>query len=275
MAAPRWLSSWLVRLSGNERAQRLLWSVMNLSSDLLGMGPGGFQISSGESILGGRLRQQFTLANRPLCIVDVGAHHGEFLDVIALPLAKQGIPVSVHAFEPDRRSFEQLHRHHGTSTYAILNNFALGRAPGEFDLHADAPGSPLASFSKRRLDHFDLTFEYSEKVRVQTLDEYCAEKNVDAIDLLKLDVEGHELDVMRGGLRMFRERRIRMLTFEFGGCNIDSRTYFQDYWYFMKDNHVGHIFRLTPSGFLAPVTAYNELFEQFRPTNYLVICDRS
>ena len=130
----------------------------------------------------------------------------------------------------------------------------------------------MASFSKRRLAHFDLTFDYSEKVGVRTLDEYCAERAVEAIDLLKMDVEGHELDVMQGGVRMLRERRIRMLTFEFGGCNINSGIFFQDYWYFIRDNSLGDLYRLTPSGYLAPVTHYNELYEQFRPTNYLLVC---
>ncbi len=208
----------------------------------------------------------------PLCIFDVGAHHGEFLDAITPRLAGQGIPFSLHAFEPGRRSFEELQRHYGAHADTSLNNFALGRTAGELDLHADAAGSGLASFSKRRLGHFDLAFEYSEKVVVRTLDAYCAERAVEAIDLLKMDVEGHELDVMQGGIGMLRERRVRMLTFEFGGCNIDSRTFFQDYWYFIRENELGDVFRLTPSGYLAPVAHYNELYEQFRPTNYLVVC---
>ena len=113
MSAPAWLNRMLVRLSGNERAQQLLWGLMNLSSNLLGMGPGGFQISSGESFLAAKLGQQYARSKVPVCIFDVGAHHGEFLDSITRPLADQGIPFSLHAFEPGRRSFEQLQRRYG------------------------------------------------------------------------------------------------------------------------------------------------------------------
>ena len=66
------------------------------------------------------------------------------------------------------------------------------------------------------------------------------------IDLLKLDVEGHELEVLRGGVRMFAQRRVKMVSFEFGGCNIDSRTYFRDFYYFFQENGLQDIFRMVP-----------------------------
>lgn len=251
----------------------MLWSILNLSSDVLGIGPGGFLISSGEFGLVTQLEQQSARAPRePLCIFDVGAHHGEFLEAIAPSLSARGIPFSIHAFEPSRSSFEELHRRHGSRANWRLNNTALGREPDQLPLYANTPGSPLGSFSRRRLDHFSMQFDHTETVSVSTLDAYCAGNSIERIDLLKIDVEGHELDVMQGGVRLFAERRIRLMTFEFGGANIDSRTYFQDYWYFIKEKRIGDIYRLTPSGYLAPVTQYNELYEQFRPTNYLVVC---
>jgi FkbM family methyltransferase len=238
----------------------------------LGIGPGGFGSSSGEAALVGRLQQEYRRSGADLCIFDVGAHNGEFLDTILPPLLDHGTPFSLHAFEPSAPSFEGLEFRHGTRTNIHLNNCAMGRQSGERDLHANAPGSSLSSFSRRRLDHFGMEFDHTEKVSVRTLDEYCADRSIERIDLLKLDVEGHELDVLQGGLGLLLARRVGLVTFEFGGCNIDSRTYFQDYWYFIQNHDVGDIFRLTPSGYAAPVTAYSELFEQFRPTNYLILC---
>jgi len=152
-----------------------------------------------------------------------------------------------------------------------LNNFGLGKESGEFELFYNEIGSGLASLSKRRLDHFGIDFRYSEKVRIETLDDYCWNQKVQNIDLLKLDVEGHELDVLQGGIQMFQGKRIRMVSFEFGGCNIDTRTYFQDFWYFFQENRMARIFRITPSGHLVPIPQYKEVYEQFRTTNFLVL----
>ena len=89
--------------------------------------------------------------------------------------------------------------------------------------------------------------------------------------MLKIDVEGHELDILYGSLYMLRNERIKMISFEFGGCNIDSRTYFQDFWYFFKENGMWSIFRIAPSGYLVPIQQYKEIYEQFCTTNFLVI----
>jgi hypothetical protein len=72
---------------------------------------------------------------------------------------------------------------------------------------------------------------------------------------------------------MFRDRKIGMLSFEFGGCNIDSRTYFQDFWHFFRENGMKSIFRIAPSGCLVPLKQYKEEYEQFRTTNFLVLQD--
>ncbi|WP_343354260.1 FkbM family methyltransferase [Helicobacter mastomyrinus] len=52
--------------------------------------------------------------------------------------------------------------------------------------------------------------------------------------LCKLDVEGHELDVLNGAKSLFVRVDTDRLTFEFGGCNINMRTFSQDFWCFLK-----------------------------------------
>ncbi len=271
MPPPRWLRNLAVHLTGNDRAQRfLLWSLDHLLN-LMGMGPGGFLVSSGEEVLLEKLRERHKLSALPLCIFDVGAHHGEFSSSLIQPLTAAGIPFTLHIFEPSRASYQVLREKFKDQGNVSLNNFALGGKSGQASLFSDGPGSPLSSLSLRRLDHFDVKFSHVEPVEVRTLDEYCSQQPIEALDLLKLDVEGHELEAMQGGLRMFRERRVAMMSFEFGGTDIDSKTFFQDIWYFIKDNAIGRMFRMTPSGHLVAVTEYLELYEQFRPTNYLVL----
>ena len=69
---------------------------------------------------------------------------------------------------------------------------------------------------------------------------------------------------------MFNKQKINIVTFEFGGCNIDTRSFFQDFYYFFKDVQMD-IFRITPSGYLYPINSYKEIFEQFRTTNFVAM----
>ena len=83
-------------------------------------------------------------------------------------------------------------------------------------------------------------------------------------------MEGHELDVLRGATEMLREGKVSLVSFEFGGCNIDTRTFLQDFWYFFESYGMSMMGRITPTGFVQPLGKYSELYEQFTTTNYLV-----
>lgn len=91
---------------------------------------------------------------------------------------------------------------------------------------------------------------------------------IEYIDLLKVDVEGHELDVLIGAGDFIQ--KIKLIQFEFGGTNIDTRNYFRDYFYFFKNNGF-NLFRLTPSGKLIGIFKYNENEERFTCMNYIAI----
>lgn len=85
---------------------------------------------------------------------------------------------------------------------------------------------------------------------------------------MKLDVEGHELAVLKGGKQMLDDGKIHVIQFEFGGCNIDSRTYFQDFFYLLSPGF--RIYRIVKDG-LFPIEEYSEDLEVFKTTNYLCI----
>jgi len=65
---------------------------------------------------------------------------------------------------------------------------------------------------------------------------------------------------------MLHSGSIDFIQFEFGGCNIDSRTYFQDFYYLLKDNY--KIYRIVKDG-IYPINQYREMYEAFITTNYL------
>ena len=100
------------------------------------------------------------------------------------------------------------------------------------------------------------------------VDRYCDEHEIARIDLLKLDVEGHELDVLEGAARMLSRRQIGLITFEFGGTNIDSRVFFREIYNRLRQAEMT-VGRITPSGYVFPMPIYRETYERFLATNFL------
>jgi FkbM family methyltransferase len=252
-------------ISGNHFVQRILEKNVQIAQDLMGIGSGGGVSSSGEQAIFYVLKQRL---KSPYCIFDVGSNKGQFLQLILDEIAADDF--SIHCFEPGGETFKILVKSSIEDKRIKLNNIGLGKEKGEAVLHFDSDGSGLASLTKRKLNHFGIDFNKSEKVRISTIDNYCAENAINHIHLLKIDVEGHELDVLTGSKRMFDAKSIDMVTFEFGGCNIDTRTFFQDFWYFFSEIKM-KIFRITPSGYFYPIESYKEIYEQFRTTNFIAI----
>jgi hypothetical protein len=104
-----------------------------------------------------------------------------------------------------------------------------------------------------------------ETVKVSTLDAVADDLGLERIHFLKLDVEGFEFQCLRGAERLIGERRIDYIQFEFGGTNIDTRTYFRDFWYLLKDYSISRILR---DG-LVRIEQYLEIEEMFQAQNYL------
>ena len=198
-------------------------------------------------------------ARRNPVVLDVGANVGAW--TAAIVASAPG--ATVYSFEPSAAAFAALANRFVGDERVHLVMTAVGDEVGTARLWADAPGSGLGSLSKRRLDHFDIDFSHSEEVPVLTLDSWHLEHPVRPV-LLKMDVEGHELAVLRGATEALMS--VEVVQFEFGGCNIDSRTYFQDFYYFFQEAGF-RLYRLGPKG-LDPVERYSELDEVFTTTNY-------
>ncbi len=135
-------------------------------------------------------------------------------------------------------------------------------------------GSGIGSLHQRDLASYGITHEKQEDVVTTTLDDFVQRSGIERVDYLKLDVEGHELSALRGAERLLRERRIRALSFEFGGTQLDSRFFFRDYWKLLASYGYG-IHRLLPGGALLPMRAYDVALEVFRLTTYVALATSS
>lgn len=139
-------------------------------------------------------------ALRPDLVVDVGANRGQFsLDVLrTLP------DVRVLAFEPLVPEADVYRSILGSRQNYQLHEVALGAEAGfvEFHVSAARDSSSLLPIGRRQSELFPGTAEVdTERVTVRTLDDYIEDIERSSRALLKLDVQGGELEVLRGGLK--------------------------------------------------------------------------
>ena len=152
---------------------------------------------------------------------------------------------------------------------ATLLPSALGDQPGTATLHAPKEAAVVASFHKRRDSRWkDLKYD-SFEVPVTTVSEIARTHELDFIDFLKMDIEGHELAALRGAEDLMARSGLGGIAFEFGPGNVNSRTMFVDF-FELLDGFGFEIFRVRPGGGLLPIPRYDEDCEFYSGTcNYV------
>lgn len=142
------------------------------------------------------MREFVGIAGRHAVFADVGAHFGVFSTVFALAAAGG----RVFAYEPVPASGRILREHlrlNGVSDRVEVVEAALGAVAGPASATIDPAG--FATFGRSGAAS-EARFE------MRTLDGEVERTGVRP-DLLKVDVEGFELEVLRGGSQLLRDRR--------------------------------------------------------------------
>ena len=144
-----------------------------------------------------------------MTFVDVGANVGYYTALGARQVAGSG--GRVIAFEPSRYAFEKLQSmvlanklEHVTAVHAGLSDTA-----GQSKLYL---GDGLHNHTPTMVAHAGAT---ATEISIVSLDEEAERLGIERIDLMKIDVEGHEPKVLAGATRLFRERRIQAILCEF------------------------------------------------------------
>lgn len=172
------------------------------------------------------LRQYLKDKDNPI-VFDVGANVGSYSrDVVAInPSA------TVFAFEPHPLTFEKLAANSDAHGKLHPFNYAVGDKPGHQMLYDRrfSSGTMHASILREVIEDIHKAESSGYAVNVITLDEFIEEKGVARVDLLKIDTEGYELNVLKGGAKAIHAGVFSAIQFEFNEMNIVSRVFFRDF----------------------------------------------
>lgn len=249
---------------GNSYLQFFFKLLFKFSLKGLNYGRGANFRTSGELFVLNFVKNKFK-KNNEIVIFDVGGNIGNYSKELVNVFNENA---TIHAFEPSKFTFIEFTNTTKKFKNIKANNFGLSDSENNQTLYSNYDGSSLASIYKRKLDHFEIEMDKSEDIKLSTIDIYCESNNIYRINFLKLDIEGHELKALQGAEKMLSNKKIDIIQFEFGGCNIDSRTYFKDFYYLFKDNY--KIYRILSNGLLE-LPKYKETYEIFTTVNYLAV----
>jgi len=232
--------------------------IEKLACKVQGKGSGSHSIAREIAVLAG------LAGGTPRLALDIGGNVGDY----TAGLLGRFPGLEVHVFEPASVNIARLRERFAAGSGVTVVPCALSDRAGEAPIYANAPGSGLTSLSPRKLEHLGIPFTEQETVKTLRLEDYWQTVlGGRPIDLVKIDIEGHELSALAGfGAAL---ATVRAVQFEFGGANIDTRTYLRDFWFLFTEAGFD-LYRITPLG-PQRLRRYRERDEFFSTTNYIAL----
>ncbi len=173
----------------------------------------------------------------PLLIVDGGANIGKYSLML-----RQHIPnCKIYAFEPVGATFAQLKTNLAKYENIVPINKGLFSENCTKEIHIFISNTHASLYDLKKP-----VAQMKEKVSIDLMrgDFFLEQNHIAEIDFLKLDIEGAEYEAILGFGTHFKNKKIKMVQFEYGYINISSRKLLLDFYTLLNDYGyaVGKIF---------------------------------
>lgn len=198
-------------------------------------------------------------------VFDIGAHSGEW-NRNALSIQPN---ITIFAFEPIPNLIKTLHSNFMNKPVSIYQ-LALSNENGTARF-VHYPKLPELSTLHQRPEiekRFGLTPNIFN-VETIKLDTFCSENGISHIDFIKIDTEGNEWKVLLGAQDLLERQAINAIQFEYGGCNLDSKTTLEMIYKYLT-SYGYSIYRISSKG-LIEIPHWKSQLENYRWCNYIAI----
>lgn len=212
-------------------------------------------------------------------IVDCGANVGEWSAALLAAFERPGRTgeLRLHCFEPSAPTFAALSAnlapHGGDRTSIRLVRQALSARAGEATLHVvheEAGSNSLVPGAAGSGAGGDSTA--TEAVETTTLAAYAQELGIERIDLLKIDVEGHDVEVLEGASELVEAGAVEAIQFEYNQRWIHGGRLLRDAFRLLTGAGYA-VGKVTPRG-IQWHPEYDWRIESFVQTNWLACLPR-
>jgi FkbM family methyltransferase len=209
--------------------------------------------------------------NKQMVVFDIGANVGEYTQLVDKKSKENNIDMQIHSFEPTKYCFDILKEKFQNKDNIFLNNFGLSDSECEATIYSDSKGSGLTSLYQRNLDHYGISFNETETIKLKTLEAYIKRNNIEHINFLKIDIEGHELKAFQGLKKYLNGDFIDFIQFEYGGTSLDAKISLLDMYMLFKKNGflIGKIMK---NG--VEIREYEAFMDNFLYANYIVVSNK-
>ena len=184
----------------------------------------------------------------PITVIDVGAHRGNFVEVVS-KYSNIGRAILAEPI-PDLANF--LGNKFKDKGYSVVN-CALSDKSGqvEFEINEETATSSILSIKRNMSELAEVPLGSPKKImcKTRTLDDVVNEANLDRVDLLKIDVQGAEHLVLKGGAETLKKTAMIWIEVSFKPLYENSSTFFEIY---TMLNNSGFIFKSLEPVFHAP-----------------------
>ncbi len=200
-------------------------------------------------------------------VFDVGANEGKYTKLIHSVITN----AEIYAFEPHYKTYKLLNENVKAIQNVKTFNIAVSDKISKLKLfdYIEKDGSGHASLNSEIFSTVHKASTISHEVEAKTIDVISEENKLKQIDFLKIDVEGHELEVLKGAKKMLSNKKISIIQFEFTQLNTTIKVFFKDFYELLSDNY--KIYRLLPNNMLE-IKTYNPTFDEiFGYQNYVAI----
>lgn len=208
------------------------------------------------------------IAPQKAIVFDVGANVGHWTRAALTKAWELGNEVCVHAFEPCSETCETLThnlRKDILDGRVLINKIAMSTAAGTRRFYTFGANAGINSLYSAN----DVRKQRVEDVETETIDGYCFRQAVARVHLVKVDTEGHDIEVLYGAREMIESNRIDAIQFEYNYRWISARRYLKDAFdYFIPLGY--SIGKITPLG-IEFYPAWDPELESFREGNFLVV----
>lgn len=206
--------------------------------------------------------------NNSVCAFDVGANIGLWTESFTQIAKELGAIFTVHAFEPCESTCKALNRNLDQwiiIDQVITNKIGLSSSIGERSFYSIGSGGGVNGFYPTENPETQVV----QKIRTDTVDNYCATNTISHIDIIKVDTEGHDLEVLFGAKEVLSSGAVDFIQFEYNHRWIDAQHFLRDAFDYLLPLGFS-IGKVTPKG-IEFYSGWDYELESFKEANYLAV----